>query len=483
VRKTLSETKGMSSSSTLRLIRIILAPVLGLLVTLVFFTMSGLYQSTLHQQQKAIEVERLAEVRANIEGAFNGATNLTAGLIAFVSATGEISTDFFMQLSKQLIDQNHLIRNITLAPDNIIQYVYPMEGNEAALGLDLLQHPEQGLATRLMIESAEPVLAGPYELAQGGVAVIHRVPIYLDDAEGGKHYWGLMSTPIDFSTLLEASGILNPSLGLRVALRSLEGTGADGVIFYGDEAIFKRSDAIQASINILNGTWEMAAVSEQSQAEHMNGLIWTARAIGATFGLLTAFMVWQLMRMTERLRASQAQYRTLAQHDSLTGLPNRIVLYDRFDQAVARAERNQDTLVLLYMDLDGFKEINDLHGHQAGDSTLIELANRFRSVVRGTDSVIRIGGDEFIVLLENVTSIDAVLTVTDKILQCVANPIRFESLEFSLGISIGIACFPNNGLTLDQLMTAGDHAMYAAKAAGKNRISWASDPSQIFEKP
>lgn len=471
----------MRNLPTLRLIRQLLAPVLGLVVTLIFFAMAGLYQSTLQQKQKALEIERLAEVRANIEGAFNGATNLTAGLIAFVSATGDISEAFFNQLSKHLIDQNGLIRNITLAPDNIIRHVYPLEGNEVALGLDLLHHPEQGLATRLMIETAAPVLAGPYELAQGGVAVIHRVPIYLDSGDESI-YWGLMSTPIDFSALLEASGILSPSLNLQVALRSVEGTGTDGVVFYGDDTIFNHNDAIHSYINVLNGTWEMAAISDQSQAEYMNGLMWTARAIGATFGLLTTFLVWQLMRMAERLRASQAQYRSLAQHDSLTGLPNRIVLYDRFDQAVARAERNQDTLVLLYMDLDGFKEINDRHGHQAGDVTLTELAKRFRNIVRGTDSVIRIGGDEFIVLLESVTSIDAVLAVTDKILQCVADPIRFESLEFRLGISIGIACFPNNGLTLDQLMTAGDQAMYAAKAAGKNRINWASDPSQILRK-
>ncbi|WP_417578928.1 diguanylate cyclase domain-containing protein [Nitrincola sp.] len=470
----------MSSTPTPRLLRMIIAPVLGLLVTVVFFAMSGLYQGTLHQQQKALDIERLAEVRANIEGAFNGATNLTAGLIAFVSANGEISEEFFTRLSKQLLEQNHLIRHITLAPDNIIRYVYPLEGNEVALGLDLLHHPEQGLTTKIMMETAEPVLAGPYELEQGDIAVIHRVPIYLRNSEDEKYYWGLMSTPINFSVLLEASGILNPSFDLNIALRSLEGTGADGVVFYGDEALFEHREAIRSSIKVLNGTWEMAAVSDRPHSNPVSGLIWIARTIGATFGLLTTFMVWQLMRMTERLRASQAQYRMLAQHDSLTGLPNRVVLYDRFDQAVARAERNQDTLVLLYMDLDGFKEINDLHGHQAGDMTLTELAKRFRSIVRGTDSVIRIGGDEFIVLLENVASIDSVLAVTDKILQCVATPIRFESLEFSLGISIGIACFPNNGLTLDQLMTAGDHAMYAAKATGKNRISWASDPSQLF---
>lgn len=472
----------MKPASMPRLLRYVLAPVLGLLVTLVFFTMTSLYQQTLLEQQRAVQIERLAEVRANIEGAFNGAINLTAGLIAFVSSTGVISQDFFAQISQELIQQNSLIRNITLAPDNIIRYVYPYEGNEAALGLDLLNHPAQGEATRQMLASGKPILAGPYELAQGGVAVIHRVPIYQDSDTADPLYWGLMSTPIDFSRILELSGLLNPELGLEIALRSREGTGAEGVVFYGDPALFGKPGVVHSYISVLNGKWEMAALPDSQQSQPGNGLVWTARGIGVLFGLLTTFMIWQLMRMNERLHASQAQYRQLAQHDTLTGLPNRIVLYDRFEQAVARAERHHDPLILLYMDLDGFKDINDLHGHQAGDVALAELAQRFRRVVRGSDSVIRIGGDEFIILLENVTNIDAVLSVTDKILQCVADPIEFEAQQFKLGISIGIACFPQDGLTLDQLMTSGDHAMYAAKAAGKNRISWASDPSHLFEK-
>lgn len=471
----------MKSLSSTPLLRRILAPALGVLVALIFFMMASLYQQTLEEQQRAVQIERVAEIRANIEGAFNGATNLTAGLIAFVSSTGEISQDFFNQLSESLIAQNHLIRNITLAPGNIIRYVYPLAGNEAALGLDLLNHPTQGEATRVMIETGKPVLAGPYNLVQGGVGVIHRVPIYLKD-EADVTYWGLMSTPIDFTALLELSGIHDPKLDLSLAMRSVEGTGTDGVIFWGDEKVFSHPNALHTYISVLNGKWEIAAIAEGDIPVSGQRLILSVKLMGGIFALLTAFMIWQLLRMNEQLHASQLQYRQLAQHDSLTGLPNRILLSDRFEQAVARAERNRENLVLLYMDLDGFKRINDDHGHQTGDLALAEIAKRFRNTIRSSDSVIRMGGDEFIVLLENVHNVDAVLSISDKLLKSVSETIKINSLEFNLGMSIGVACFPNDGLTLDQMITAADHAMYQAKAAGKNQISWSSDPNIYFAR-
>lgn len=471
----------MKLMSSTPLLRKIIAPFLGIVVALIFLMMASLYKQTLEEQQRAVEIERIAEIRANIEGAFNGATNLTAGLIAFVSTTGEISTEFFNQLSESLIEQNHLIRNITLAPNNVIQYVYPMKGNEAALGLDLLNHPTQGQATKVMIETGSPVLAGPYNLVQGGVGVIHRVPIFLN-SDLGSHYWGLMSTPIDFTSLLELSGIHNPEFGLTFAMRSVEGTGSDDVIFWGEESTFYHPNAIHTYINVLNGKWEIAAIADQDIPVSGQRLILSVQLIGGLFALMTTFMIWQLLRMNERLHSSQLQYRQLAQHDSLTGLPNRILLSDRFEQAVARVERNREKLVLLYMDLDGFKRINDDHGHQTGDLVLAEIANRFRTTIRSSDSVIRMGGDEFIVLLENIKNIDAVLSISDKLLKSVSQPIQVNSLEFTLGMSIGVACFPSDGLTLDQLITAADHAMYTAKAAGKNQISWSSDPNIYFAR-
>lgn len=462
------------------MLRAILAPAIGILVMLVFFAMSSLYKQTLQEQQRAVQIERLAEIRANIEGAFNGATNLTAGLIAFVSSTGDISQDFFNQLSDSLIQQNNLIRNITLAPDNVIRYVYPLSGNEAALGLDLLNHPTQGEATRTMIETKQPILAGPYNLVQGGIGVIHRVPIYLKNTDLNDGYWGLMSTPIDFTALLNHSGIHDSALGLTIAMRSLEGTGADGVIFWGEGEVFDHPDSIHTYINVLNGKWEIAALPTNGIPTIGNRFILFIQLFGGFFALLTTVMIWQLLRMNERLHASQVQYRQLAQYDSLTGLPNRILLSDRFEQAVARAERNREVLVILYMDLDGFKRVNDQHGHQIGDLVLAEVGKRFQDSIRSSDSVIRMGGDEFIVLLEKVNHVDAVLSVSDKLLQVINEPIHVNSFEFSLGMSIGIACFPNDGITLDQLITAADHAMYNAKAAGKNQLSWASNPTEYF---
>ncbi len=471
----------MKSIVATPLLRSILAPTLGALVAIIFFMMASLYKQTLEEQQRAIHIERVAEIRANIEGAFNGATNLTAGLIAFVSSTGDISNDFFNQLSENLIQQNALIRNITLAPDNIIRHVHPLEGNEAAVGLDLYNHPTQGEATKVMIESGTPVLAGPYELVQGGIGVIHRVPIFLN-GDYGNQYWGLMSTPIDFTRLLEMSGVTDPNLNMQLAMRSIEGTGTDGIIFWGEESLFQHPNAIRTYIQVLNGRWEIGAVSTDNISPAGKRLVLYVQLVGGLFALLTTFMIWQLLRMNERLHSSQQQYRQLAQQDSLTGLPNRVLLNDRYNQSVARAERNRQNLVLLYMDLDGFKRINDEHGHQVGDHALAEIAKRFQHTVRNSDSVIRMGGDEFIVLLENIQSVDAVLSISDKLLTAVSQPINIKGLRFNLGMSIGVACFPHDGITLDQLITAADHAMYNAKAAGKNQISWSSDPNFYFKQ-
>lgn len=466
--------------TSLRL-RYLIAPSVGALVFLIFFSMASLYQQTLQEQQRAIQIERISEIRANIEGAFNGATNLTAGLIAFVSTTGTISEAFFNQLAESLIDQNELIRNITLAPNNIIRYVYPLAGNEAALGLDLLNHPTQGEATRAMIESGEPILAGPYQLVQGGLGVIHRVPIYLKEDQDHQ-YWGLMSTPIDFSTLIRQSGIEDPHLGLQISLRSVERTGADGQVFWGDSDLFEHPQSLKTYVNVLNGRWEIAALPELNGTALGQQLIISVQLLGAIFAILTTFMIWQLLRMNERLHQSQLQYRQLAQHDSLTGLPNRILLNDRFEQAVARAERNHESVVLLYMDLDGFKRVNDEHGHQVGDRVLAEIAKRFRETIRSSDSVIRMGGDEFVALVEKIYEVNAVLNISDKLLSTVNQPIRIDNNEFNIGMSIGVACFPNDGITLDQLISAADHAMYKAKSAGRNQIGWASDPNIYFSK-
>jgi diguanylate cyclase (GGDEF)-like protein/PAS domain S-box-containing protein len=178
--------------------------------------------------------------------------------------------------------------------------------------------------------------------------------------------------------------------------------------------------------------------------------------------------------VTERKRAeadlaeSRAQLERAAQSDSLTGLPNRNLLGDRLDQALARARRSRQLISLLYLDLDQFKDINDALGHAAGDALLKAFAERLNACVRETDTVARMGGDEFVILLEDVREDGDARAVADKIIDVMRRDFRVDSKAVHSTTSIGIA-FTRGDTTGEELMKQADAALYEAKRAGRNR--------------
>lgn len=163
---------------------------------------------------------------------------------------------------------------------------------------------------------------------------------------------------------------------------------------------------------------------------------------------------------------SEERYRHLAYHDTLTRLPNRRLLTDRLDQAIRSASRKGGRVALLLLDLDGFKQINDRHGHAAGDRVLEAVAARLRDVVREADTVARMGGDEFVVLLTEVGDVHDAVKVADKIHHSVRDPIADGDTLHAVGTSIGISVFPDHGETPDALLHRADHAMYHGKNQG-----------------
>ena len=160
----------------------------------------------------------------------------------------------------------------------------------------------------------------------------------------------------------------------------------------------------------------------------------------------------------------------MALYDALTGLPNRELFQDRVQRSLLRAKREQNHFALMYMDLDKFKEANDTYGHAAGDYLLKEVAGRITDCVRETDTVVRFGGDEFVVLLETVENRLGALGVAEKIRLALAEPYEWQEHEIELSVSIGIALFPEQGEDITQLLAAADEAMYKAKKRGKNCI-------------
>lgn len=178
-------------------------------------------------------------------------------------------------------------------------------------------------------------------------------------------------------------------------------------------------------------------------------------------------MVGTVQDITER-KETEARLNYLAHHDSLTSLPNRMLLRDRISQAIAYARRHDRLIAVLFIDLDRFKRINDSLGHAVGDSLLQSISGRLKLAIRGGDTVARLGGDEFAIALTDITGLDDVAKLSRKLLKVINKPILVDQREFYATASIGISLFPYDGDDVETLVKNADAAMYEAKEAGRN---------------
>ncbi|OPY90144.1 MAG: Cyclic di-GMP phosphodiesterase Gmr [Syntrophus sp. PtaU1.Bin208] len=178
------------------------------------------------------------------------------------------------------------------------------------------------------------------------------------------------------------------------------------------------------------------------------------------------YMVWR--DITERKRIEEA-IRHLAYHDILTGLPNRMLFADRLVLAIAQAKRRLGTMAVMMLDLDGFKTVNDVFGHHIGDLLLQSVGERLTRNLREEDTLARMGGDEFMILLPVIKEAANSCQIADKILSAFKTPFSCEGNELYTSVSIGIAVYPEDGDDMDSLMKHADSAMYRAKGRGRNR--------------
>ena len=176
-------------------------------------------------------------------------------------------------------------------------------------------------------------------------------------------------------------------------------------------------------------------------------------------------------------KISNERIRYLALYDTMTELPNRTLFMDRFKQALANAQRYSLKLAILFLDLNRFKEINDTQGHEVGDQVLIEVARRFQSTLRKKETLARLAGDEFVVITETEDKASAIL-IAQRIQSSLLDPIITTSLNFTVGVSIGIAFYPENGNTIEDLLKHADIAMYRAKALGGGHVVYENSMSQ-----
>ena len=259
-----------------------------------------------------------------------------------------------------------------------------------------------------------------------------------------------------------------------------------------DTAIRKppKQSAISANeyMVVAGHNWTLSLSTQEAFENRYGRGIETVTAItGVASSLLLALLVWLMINGRDRAVRLAAEMteelRHMAQHDPLTGLPNRALFNDRLNQALASAQRQNGRFAMVFLDLDHFKPINDNFGHDVGDQALRQVATQLQNSVRAADTVGRIGGDEFVVLLSQLSDSDDILALANKFHQALQHPFVVAGHELSISCSIGVAVYPENGTTALALTKEADDAMYRAKEAGRNCVRLSNTAARLPSPP
>ncbi|WP_394755999.1 EAL domain-containing protein [Rhodoferax sp.] len=553
------------------------------------------------QQQEIAEVRALAAdlaadhaqtLQRDIERALS-ATYAIAALIR----QGQGDVRDFEAVATEMLLFYPGIAALGLSPGGVIRSVVPLAGNEKSIGFDQLKDPAQNKEAIKARDTGRLTLAGPLKLAQGGIGIVGRLPVFLHNEAGQKAFWGFTNVTLRLPDALDSARLpLLTQRGYAYELwRTLPDTGErQSIEASGTTAL----DApVERTLELPNGQWTLSVAPISGWGEP--GRIGFKAAVGLLLSLLMAYLAWLLYEMrvrdqglevqvnertaeilatqrqlqatlgaipdplfelgldgryysahssrTELLvlpakdligktltqvlppdacqvvlealqeaheneysvgkqikipldngmhwfelsvarkaalsgeeprflvlcrditesKKAERQIRLLAHFDSLTGLPNRVLLTDRCNLALRAAQRNGTPLALMFLDLDHFKHVNDSLGHRVGDELLIILAGRLKCAVREQDTVSRLGGDEFILVLPE-TDARGAAHLAEKLLQSALQVFEIEPHELTVTPSIGIALFPGDGADFDTLSRCADAAMYRAKQDGRN---------------
>lgn len=240
----------------------------------------------------------LGHIRSRLEINLRGDVQLVKGLVSFIASRPQITQDEFSRAAKPLFDGGSNLRNIGAAPDMVIRMMFPLAGNEKAIGLDFRKTPSQFETANQARTTGQLILAGPLQLVQGGNGIIGRIPVFIEDQNGKKRFWGLISAVIDTDRLFRNSGLNDADLPLEIAIRGKDGKGSQGAVFFGRPELFE-ADPVVADIALPNGSWQIAAVPRGG---------WPARAdntglLRLTFLVIGLLILFPFLAFARSLRA------------------------------------------------------------------------------------------------------------------------------------------------------------------------------------
>ncbi|WP_188055600.1 sensor domain-containing diguanylate cyclase [Oryzomonas rubra] len=359
----------------------------------------------------------------------------------------------------------------------IFMYPYlPIADSIYGVNLDTVPHLSPAL-NRAYI-SNHPIATPPFQLMEGGSAYILLQKVERPENKNSALELNFFGNDMVVMLLVKTNKLLPDIVDRYVGISATifdDATSTSHIIFNHPAKIKSWFDGL--FLPHFTGSIISSSSSQPVRINFEHQLSWAELLdinLLVVIGLIlstTYFILRNIRRHYQNLtlvteRHEQAEY--LAMHDELTGLANRHLLVDHVQQTINRWRRNGVLAALIVIDLDNFKEINDRLGHDAGDAVLVETAKRIKALVRSTDTVARYGGDEFIIVINDILSVEDVAAIAEKTLKNISEPIFCGKEKLEITCSLGIAICPQNGQDYDALRYAADKAMYKAKESGRN---------------
>lgn len=281
---------------------------------LIIVTLISQQEQMRYQEDLRVKViHELSQVRARLELEINANLHLAKGVISLVTAYPDITADKFAEVGEILLRGKTTVRNVGLAPDDILQYIYPVEGNEMAIGLVYRDNPVQWPVVERAIRLRETVISGPLPLVEGDLAFMSITPIWvklLEDKEK-ERYWGVSSLVINAETLYKKAGIVSAGRNIELAIRGVDGTGAQGAVFYGDSALFSKYPILMDT-TLPSGSWQLGGIPESGwkQSSPYYKWIWI---LGGHFSLVAGVLVFVWFSNQIRQRNALAEAKQAAE--------------------------------------------------------------------------------------------------------------------------------------------------------------------------
>lgn len=434
----------------------VIAFILTIFVTSIFFSFYlVLKQENIKLAVKTnnlIALQRLTYVTDIIQKEINRSFEYTEFLDLMVRSDPEKVTDNFNTYGELILERNQIISNVQLAPGAIVQYIYPLAGNESAIGHNLLTDSKRKAFVEKAMEQKVSISQGPVKSLQGNILVFNRKPIYIDDK-----FWGLSIVTINFTELMKECGISEEGRYFSYAIQAIKTDGIND--FQWGNTKIVNMDSIKKNIELPGQVWEIYIYPVEGW-----GNSWTSLNVYDFFALISIFVISILSYF------HIYNYMTSGEKAKLDPLTRTLNISAFQKLAKKKMKQKNKNHALVIMDLNDFKKINDNYGHPIGDAVIIEASNRLNRVIRSNDKLSRMGGDEFVILLCEVESEEQVRKIARRIIESIQKPMTIDNLVLNIAISVGFAFYPMDGGDYDSLYQVADERMYSCKQKNKNNV-------------